>query len=164
MKRYILIGVLVFSILMATGLVVYVNFNYQKQLEAQNQVELQNKEPVYEYDLEELKKEILALSNWENITEDDKITFAFGSQPEIIKRVTESLKDNRYVICYSIGGRLDTENKGSYFIMTGFDNLGKVKILSPQNDYKEKSYIYERVFENVEKILFFDAEDTENER
>ena len=164
MKRYILIGVLVFSILMATGLVVYVNFNYQKQLEAQNQVELQNKEPVYEYDLEELKKEIVALGKWEDITEEDKITFSFGSEPKIIKRVTESLRKNRYVICYAVGGRLDEENKGSYFIMTGFDNVGKVKVLSPQNEYKEKSYIYERIFENVEKILFFDTEVASDER
>jgi len=164
MKKYIIVSILVFAILMIASVVVFVNVNYQKQLEAQKQIEMQNQEPVYEYDLEELKKEIVALGKWEDITEEDKITFSFGSQPKIIKRVTESLRKNRYVICYAVGGRLDEENKGSYFIMTGFDNAGKVKVLSPQNEYKEKSYIYERIFENVEKILFFDTEVADNER
>jgi len=158
MKKYIIIGVLVFTLLTATAITIHVNVQYKKSI-AQEEQENNNEyqEEKINVDFDALKQELLALSSWETITENDKITFAFGSSTEVIERVVKSLENNQYVICYTVGGRLDKENKGSYFIMTGFDDKGKVKVLSPQNNYKEKSYIFERIFENVEKILFFDG-------
>lgn len=156
MKKYIFISFLVFAILMVTSLTVYVNVNFRDRFESEENIEVDNQNAFDKEELNLLKEQLLLLGKWEDITEEDKITFAFGSESKIIERVTNSLKSNNCVVCYVVGGRFDKENKGSYFVMTGFDNSGKVRILSPENNYEEKYYIYERIFENVEKILFFD--------
>ena len=160
MRKYIIISVLTFLFIVSVALIINVNVEYAKKVEEEKQLQSQNQNENEilnsEKSFDEIKNEVLALGQWEDITEEDKITFAFGTTTEVVKRAVNSLEKGRYVICYAVGGRMDNENKGTYFIMTGFDEDGKVKILSPQNNYEEKSYIFERVFENVSKILFFD--------
>ncbi len=161
MKKYVAIFVTVFILLFVSSFLVFRHVNEAKEQEkiALEQERLRRYTEFKEsIDVDEWKTRLLEASHWEELREEDKITFAFGSKTDIIDRVIKNLSKNNYVICHAVGGRMDNSNKGTYLILAGFDNEGQVRVLSPQENYQEKSYLFERIFENVDKVLLFDEE------
>jgi hypothetical protein len=158
MKKYIFIFTASFLIIFLISLLIFFSVKKHSLLSEQAKIEAKNAY-MESINYDALKNSLLSLSEWVDITDNDKITFALGSLTPAIERVISSLENNTYVILYIVGGRFDPDAKGDYIILTGFDKDGKVKILAPINNYVEKSYIFERVFENAAKIMFFDRKE-----
>lgn len=158
MKKSIVICLLSFIIFSLSCIAVSL-IHKRNELIKQEQVVKEQEAYFESVDYETIVNELLKKSEWVDVTESDKITFAMGAKTEVTNRVIKALEQNQYVICYVVGGRFDKKAAGEYIILTGFNNEGKVKVMYSGNNYVEENYIFERIFENVNKILLFDGDE-----
>lgn len=152
MNKYLKGFIIGFSAFFVFSLVVYSVSNIKNNIETKNNVNTDVDSGVL-VDVDN----IIETGNWEEISEEDKITLAMGTETDIISKVKKYLADNKIAVFFVYGGPFDQDMLGNYIVCTGFNENGKAKILYPNDNFtSEWKYSFEGLIECSYKVMLFD--------
>ena len=112
MNKALRYGIIAFFTFLAISIIVYCISSINKSNQIEESALVDNTEIAVAVDIEKAIGE----GKWYDITEEDRITLAMGTETDIISNTIKYLKENKIAIFFVYGGPFDSKLKGNYII------------------------------------------------